>query len=164
MGPAPLRPWHPAALLGTFFGVGRLPFAPGSCGSLAALGVAWFLRGCLGRNGFALACALLFAAGWWASARIVKATEEKDPQRIVVDEAAAQWLVLLPLPQSLPAYALGFLLFRLFDITKPPPARWVEETIEGGLGVMLDDLVAAGYALALYFLLFAIGKASGVFF
>jgi phosphatidylglycerophosphatase A len=159
----PLRPWHPAMLLGTLFGVGLLPLAPGTFGSLAALVVVWLLRGFVGREGLALACALLFAVGWWASSRIVAASGEKDPQAVVIDEAAAQWLILLPLPQSALAYALAFLLFRLFDIAKPPPARWLENTLKGGLGVMLDDLVAAGYALAVLFLLFALGKSSGVF-
>ncbi len=156
--------WHPAVLIATFFGVGFLPFAPGTFGSLAALLLAWLVRDLVGRSGLAAFCAILFAAGIWAASRIVESEGEKDPQEIVIDEAAAQSLVLLALPQSLLATALAFLFFRLFDILKPPPARFVEKRIAGGLGVMLDDIVAAGYALAALLFLFAIGRAAGVLF
>ncbi len=154
----------PAFLLATFFGAGLLPFAPGTFGSLALLPAAFLVREFAGRAGLALLCALLFAAGWWASSRIVRKSGEKDPQEIVIDEAAGQSLVLLALPQSLSSFVFAFLFFRFFDIVKPPPARWIERSLGGGLGVMLDDCVAAGYALGALFLLFAIGKAGGVLF
>jgi phosphatidylglycerophosphatase A len=159
-----LPPWHPAVLIATFFGVGFLPIAPGTFGSLAALPVAWLVREFAGREGLTIAWVVLFAAGWWASSRIVEKSREKDPQCVVIDEVAAQGLLLAAVPQSLIAYALAFVFFRLFDILKPPPARWIEENVAGGLGVMLDDAVAGGYALAVSVLLFAIGRASGVLF
>lgn len=156
--------WHPAILIGTFFGVGFLPFAPGTFGSLAALPLAWLVRDFARREGLALASAILFAAGWWASSQIVEKSRLKDPQSIVVDEVMAQWLLLLAVPQSLVAYALAFFFFRLFDITKPPPARSIERNVKGGLGVMLDDAIAAGYAFAVLIVIFFVGRAGGVRF
>lgn len=153
---------HPVALIGTFFGVGLIPVAPGTFGSLAALPVAWLVRDFAGETGLALACAIFFAAGWWASSQIVQSSGMQDPQFIVIDEVAAEGLLLLAIPQSLLGYGIAFLCFRLFDIVKPPPARSIERNVEGGLGVMLDDLIAAGYAFALFFLLLLIGRASGV--
>ena len=81
---------------------------------------------------------------------------------VVVDEVAGQWLTLLPAPFNPLCWALAFLLFRVFDIWKPWPVRWADRHVHGGLGIMLDDLLAAVYAaLALLFLL-AISGALGV--
>ena len=144
-----LPSWHPAALLATWFGVGLLPWAPGTWGSLAALPVGWAITHVAGATGLAVATALVFAVGCWAAAATARAAQQADPGFIVIDEVAAQWLVLLPAPQDWRIYAAGFLVFRLFDIAKPWPARAVERHVRGGLGVMLDDIVAALYALAL---------------
>lgn len=153
----PLR--HPTALLATFFGVGLLPGMPGTWGSLAALPCAWALRALGGPPALAGAAALAFAFGCRAAARVAIASGRPDPGFIVIDEVAAQWLVLVAAPIDWRAYAAAFLLFRLFDITKPWPVRTVERRIKGGLGIMLDDIVAALYAL----LLLAIGEGvSGV--
>jgi phosphatidylglycerophosphatase A len=122
---------------------------PGSWGSLAALPYAWALRSLGGVTALAAAVAVVFALGWWASGRVARASGEHDPGFIVIDEVAAQWLVLLAAPLDWRAYAAAFLLFRIFDITKPWPARRVERRVAGGLGIMLDDVVAAFYALAL---------------
>jgi phosphatidylglycerophosphatase A len=65
----------------------------------------------------------------------------------VIDEVAAQWLVLLPAPLDPLAYAVAFVLFRIFDIWKPWPVRWADRHVKGGLGIMLDDLLAAVYAV-----------------
>jgi phosphatidylglycerophosphatase A len=89
---------------------------------------------------------LVFAIGCWASHT---ATDEKDPGYIVIDEVAAQFLVLAAAPLDWRAYAAGFILFRVFDIWKPPPVRQVERAVPGGLGIMLDDVIAAIYALIL---------------
>jgi phosphatidylglycerophosphatase A len=153
--------WHPALLLGTWFGAGLLPLMPGSWGSLAALPCAWAIRGLCGVAGLAIAAAIVFAAGCWAAGTIAKASGVKDPGAIVIDEVAAQWLVLLPAPLDPLSYAAGFLLFRIFDIWKPWPVEWADRRIHGGLGIMLDDLLAAVYAvLALSIILLTSG---GVF-
>jgi phosphatidylglycerophosphatase A len=148
---APLGPpwWHPAALLATGFGIGLLPLMPGSWGSLAALPCAWAIRSLGGVTALAAAAAIAFALGWSAADRVAQASSQHDPGFIVIDEVAAQWLVLLAAPLDWRAYAAAFLLFRVFDVTKPWPARLVERRVAGGLGIMLDDIVAAAYALVL---------------
>jgi phosphatidylglycerophosphatase A len=149
--------WHPAALLATGFGAGLLPGAPGTWGSLAALPCAWAIRAAGGPLALAAAAALAFALGCAAAGRVARSSGRADPGFIVIDEVAGQWLALLPAALDWRAYAAAFLLFRIFDIAKPWPARAVERRVAGGLGIMLDDVVAALYAL----LLLAIGE--GVF-
>jgi phosphatidylglycerophosphatase A len=141
--------WHPAALIATGFGSGLLPVMPGSWGSLAALPCAWAIRSLGGVTALAAGAVIAFVAGCWASEQVARAGGQHDPGFIVIDEVAAQWLVLLATPLDWRAYAAAFLLFRIFDIAKPWPARLVERRVAGGLGIMLDDIVAAAYALAL---------------
>ena len=160
--PLGLPLWHPAVLLATGFGTGLLPIAPGSWGALAALPFAWTIRSLSGVAGLAVAAGIAFVAGWWAAATVAKASAVKDPGAIVIDEVAAQWLVLVAAPLDPLPYALAFLLFRIFDIWKPWPVRWADREAKGGLGIMLDDLLAAIYAVVLLWCLLAIGGASGV--
>jgi phosphatidylglycerophosphatase A len=84
-----------------------------------------------------------------AAGRVARASGKHDPGFIVIDEVAAQWLTLLGVPLDWRWFAAAFLLFRLFDITKPWPARTIERRVAGGLGIMLDDVVAALYAVLL---------------
>jgi phosphatidylglycerophosphatase A len=156
----PLR--HPAALLATWFGVGLIPIAPGTWGSLAALPFAWAIHSLWGATGLAIAITLVFFAGWWAAATVSKAGAIEDPGAVVIDEVAGQWLVLLTAPSDPLAWVLAFMLFRIFDIWKPWPVRWADRDITGGLGVMLDDLLAAVYAALVLSVLLAIGGVSGV--
>jgi phosphatidylglycerophosphatase A len=149
-------------LLGTWFGAGLLPIAPGSWGSLAALPFAWVITSLWGIAGLAVAAALAFFIGWWAAATVARASAIKDPGAIVIDEVAAQWLVLVAAPPAPLPYAAAFLLFRIFDIWKPWPARWADRHVTGGLGIMLDDLFAAVYAILLLLVLLALGGVSGV--
>jgi phosphatidylglycerophosphatase A len=137
---------EPAVLLATWFGVGLLPGPAGSWGSLAALPVAWILQGAFGPLGPATGATILFALGCRASDIVVRKSGRDDPGAIVIDEVAAQTLVLAVAPHTLQAYALGFLLFRIFDIAKPWPAGWADRSVKGGFGVMLDDILAALYA------------------
>ena len=81
---------------------------------------------------------------------------------VVIDEIAGQWLVLLPAPLDPLAYASAFVLFRAFDIWKPWPVRWADRRVRGGLGIMLDDLLAAVYAILGLLALLAINGKSGV--
>lgn len=157
-----LPPWHPAVVLATWFGAGLLPLMPGSWGSLAALPCAWAIRSLWGLPSLAAAAAAALAAGWWAAAAVAAACRIKDPGAIVIDEVAAQCLVLLAAPLDPLAYALAFLLFRFFDIWKPWPVRWADRNVAGGLGIMLDDLLAAGYAALVLSAVLAIGGAFGV--
>jgi phosphatidylglycerophosphatase A len=149
-------------LLATWFGAGLLPIAPGSWASLAALPFAWAIVRLWGVAGLGIAAALAFFVGWWASAVVARASPLKDPGAIVIDEVAAQWLVLLAAPPAPLPYALAFLLFRIFDIWKPWPARWADRHVKGGLGIMLDDLFAAVYAILILLATMAAGEALGI--
>jgi phosphatidylglycerophosphatase A len=93
---------------------------------------------------FLLVCLIY---GCWAAERVAKQLGVPDHVGLVWDEFVAFWLVLWLVPQSLPAQALAFVLFRFFDVVKPPPIRQVDARFKGGIGVMLDDLLAAGYTL-----------------
>ena len=138
--------WHPAGLIGTWFGAGLLPVAPGTWGSLAALPFAWIIHATTGPMGLGLAALAAFALGCWASQIIVDRGGIRDPSAVVIDEVAAQWLTLTMAPLDPLAYGLGFLLFRAADILKPWPAGWIDRNMHGGLGIMLDDVAAAVYA------------------
>jgi phosphatidylglycerophosphatase A len=137
----------PAVLIATWFGAGYLPKAPGTWGSLAALPFAWVIVGAGGWPALAAATAALFALGCWASARTIAGTGIADPGFLVVDEVAGQWLVLLAAPREPLAYAIGFAAFRAADILKPWPVSLADRRVGGGFGVMLDDILAAGYGL-----------------
>jgi len=135
---------------------------PGSWGSLAALPCAWAIRSLSGIAGLAIAAVIIFSVGCWAAGTIARTSGLTDPGAIVIDEVAAQWLVLLPAPLDPLSYAVAFLLFRLFDIWKPWPVGWADHWVYGGLGIMLDDLLAAVYAVLVFLILFVTVGASGV--
>ena len=149
-------------MLGTWFGAGLLPGMPGSWGSLAALPCAWAIRSLSGIAGLAIAAVIIFSVGCWAAGTIARTSGLTDPGAIVIDEVAAQWLVLLPAPLDPLSYAVAFLLFRLFDIWKPWPVGWADHWVDGGLGIMLDDLLAAVYAVLVFLVLLVTVGASGV--
>lgn len=151
--PAGLRLRDTDMLLATGFGIGCAPFASGTAASFAALPLAWSLSVLGGPMLVLAAGALCFALGIWASGRIVRRSGVDDPGFVVIDEIAAQLLVLAVLPLDPFAYAIGFLAFRVADIVKPFPADWCDRNVGGGLGVMLDDAVAAVQAGAVSWLL-----------
>lgn len=142
-----------AFLLATWFGAGLLPKAPGTWGSLAAVPIAALLYLWGGNLAVATAALVAFLAGIWASAVYVRETGTEDPGAVVIDEVAGQWLVLAAVPFDPLLYGAGFVLFRLFDIAKPWPVSWADRHVKGGLGVMLDDMLAGVYGgVALYLL------------
>ena len=133
-----------AILLATFFGAGYSPFAPGTAGSLAAIAIAIPLH--LAPWEFAVLAALLFAPAVWAADVTARTLKLKDPGVVVVDEVIGQWIALAGAPTlTWKAYLSAFLLFRLFDIWKPPPVRQLE-ALPGGLGINADDVMAGIYA------------------
>jgi phosphatidylglycerophosphatase A len=144
--PKNLPAGHPAAWLATWFGSGLLPWAPGTWGALAALPFAWGLYHWQGPVGLAVATVAVFIVGTWAADVYARLDDENDPGPVVIDEVAGQWMVLVVVEPSLVAYAVGFFLFRLADITKPWPASWADRSVKGGFGIMLDDILAAVYA------------------
>ena len=144
---------HPAHLIAFGFGAGLMPKAPGTWGTLVAIPF-YFLALRFGGATAVLACALvLFVLGIWASAVAGKALGVADHGGIVIDEIAAFVLVLAFTPTGLIWLVVAFVLFRIFDITKPWPIRYFDRTLKGGFGVMFDDLLAAIAAIAILLLL-----------
>lgn len=132
-------------LLCTWFGLGKLPKAPGTWGSLGALPFAWALQMQGGPLALGIALLLLCPLALWAIGDFLGRWPGEDPQEIVIDEVAGQWLVLLFVPPDVLLYLIGFILFRVLDITKPWPASWADSQVSGAKGVLLDDLLAAVY-------------------
>jgi phosphatidylglycerophosphatase A len=142
----------PVHLLAFGLGTGLSPVAPGTVGTLLGVVLAWFtldLRLAV-QGGIAI---FLVLAGIWICDNSSRRIGQHDPGGIVWDEIAAMYIVLIVAPATITAWILAFALFRAFDIVKPWPIRELDHSIGGGLGIMLDDLVAALYAailLALY--------------
>ena len=145
---------HPAHFVAFGFGVGLAPVAPGTWGTLLALPIYWLASPRLEPVEFLLMLVALFALGVWACEVSGRAIGVSDHGGMVWDETVAFLLVLFFVPATLAWQAAGFLLFRLFDILKPPPIRYYDRTFKSGFGVMLDDLIAAFYTL----LVFAVAK------
>ena len=137
---------EPAVLLATWFGAGRMPFASGTWGSAAALPFAYGLLRLGGPLALGIAALALFVIGVWAAGVYCRRSGIGDPGAIVIDEVVGQFLTLTVAAPTPFAFAVGFVLFRLFDVVKPWPASWADRAVKGGLGVMLDDVFAAIYA------------------
>jgi phosphatidylglycerophosphatase A len=131
------------------FGSGLAPLAPGTAATLLAWPIGWLLGALLPAAWMLALVALLFLAGVWACAVTGRQLGDADHGAMVCDEIVAFLLVLAILPRELPWQAAAFVLFRAFDIAKPPPIRHFERLYRGGFGVMFDDLLAAGYTLIL---------------
>jgi phosphatidylglycerophosphatase A len=142
-------------------GSGYAPVAPGTAGSAVGVLLFWPLAA-LGLPLFAATLAGAIALGIWAADVAERAYGRKDDGRIVIDEVAGQLLTLLPLvpagrARSLGWLVTGFVAFRVLDVWKPGPVRWLQDNLRGGAGVVLDDVLAgaigaAGLAIALAFL------------
>lgn len=132
-------------IIATFFGTGYFPLAPGTLTSLIVVLLYKFFLHDLSWPVHFLIFFLVFMVGTITSARISSKWKLKDPKKIVIDEAAGQYLALFQLSPAWLPLVLSFLLFRLFDILKPFPIRRVE-AFPRGWGIMLDDCVAALYA------------------
>lgn len=138
------RPEH---LVAFGFGAGLIPFAPGTFGTLLAFPLYWLLIPHLGTVAFMLLVLVLFGLGVWACEMTGHALGAADHGGMVWDETVAFLLVLFFVPATLVWQAWAFLLFRLFDILKPPPIRYYDRKLKSGFGVMFDDLIAAFYTL-----------------
>jgi phosphatidylglycerophosphatase A len=140
-----------ATLVATFFGVGRLRPGPGSWGSAATVLLWWLLARSIPPawqpwTAISLA-AITVLAGIPAATRVARASGLKDPQFVVIDEVAGQLITLIAVPVAWKSLLLGFILFRGFDIVKPPPVRLLERLPEG-MGIVIDDVGAGVYGLA----------------
>jgi len=133
-----------ALLLATWGGVGWFPVAPGTAGAVAAALAAWLLVDYAGTPPWALAplAAALFAPAAWAASETERNSKAHDPGYVVVDEVVGQWIALsLARPGRWEDWLIAVVLFRLFDIAKPPPIRTLER-LPGGWGVVADDAAA----------------------
>ena len=138
----------PVNLLAFGLGTGLAPKAPGTFGSLFGVAIAWWTLP-LGLELRIVVAIALIASGFWICGESARRMGVHDHPGIVWDEIAAMYLVLLVAPPGITAWALGFGLFRLFDIWKPWPIRDLDHRLGGGAGIMLDDLVAALYTAVL---------------
>jgi phosphatidylglycerophosphatase A len=138
---------HPAHMIAFGFGAGLAPYAPGTAGTLLAWPIGWFFGGAYPPMVLFAVIAALFLVGVWACEVTGRRLGVPDHGAMVWDEFVAFLLVLAIVPRGLDWQLAAFILFRAFDIAKPPPIRWFERRFHGGFGVMFDDLLAAGYTL-----------------
>jgi len=152
VAPMPRPSWrlmlsHPAHQLSFGFGSGLLRPAPGTWGTLFGWLVYAVLDPWLSRTTWVAVIAVTFLLGAAAAERTGKALGRPDHGSIVIDEIVAFWIVLWMLPGGALTQAAAFVGFRFFDIVKPPPISAVDRRFKNGVGVMLDDLIAAFYTL-----------------
>ncbi|HEX5603978.1 MAG TPA: phosphatidylglycerophosphatase A [Pyrinomonadaceae bacterium] len=158
-----MKPTDYLALSIATCGVGYLPLAPGTWGSLVGVGIFLLLVWAIPAPALVVVVLLVIAAvtcvGTWAATRTEQLSGRKDPGKVVVDEVAGQFIALFPFTLftnwSTLAVIVSFILFRFFDIVKPYPANRLQE-LNGGAGVMLDDLVAGVYGAVIVSILLKI--------
>lgn len=139
-----------AWVTGTFFGIGLIPGGPGTWASLVTAGL-WFvvamnLRSAQVHVATLLAAMVVTLIGIPAASIVERESRRQDPGHVVIDEVAGQLVALAFVPIDAGHVLLAFVLFRLFDVLKPPPVRQLER-LHGGLGIMVDDVGAGIYAL-----------------
>jgi len=138
---------HLIMALATGMYVGKIPFAPGTWGSLAAL-LPWFFIRNLSLPVYLTVLAGLLIVGFFVSGSAEKILDSPDCGCIVIDEILGIFVTLTAAPDHPAAWLLGFFLFRVFDILKPFPVSWFDRHIHGGTGIMMDDVLAGLYSLA----------------
>ena len=140
-------------IIATGFYSGYLPKAPGTWGSLVGL-LLFFLLHTLSLEIYLAVVAGIFLIGTFAAGEAEKIMDHQDPGLVVIDEIVGMLVTMIAIPATPLAMALGFALFRIFDIWKPFPVGFVDQRLHGGLGIMLDDIVAGIYSLIILQLLF----------
>ncbi len=138
---------HPAHFIALGFGAGLSPAAPGTIGTLVAIPIALLLRAYTDDLTFIATVVALLVVGAWAAQITGRHLGVPDAGAIVIDEIAAFLLVLFFVGPGWIQLAAAFAIFRAFDIIKPPPIRQLDAAMKNGIGVMVDDLLAAGYTL-----------------
>ena len=143
--------------IATVFGAGYLKGAPGTWGSLVALVPGYYILEYGGAVALTHAIVFSFFLGVWAAGEHEKFTGDQDNSEIVIDELCGQWIAIFPILYLSPTgnwvadYLAAFLLFRIFDIMKPWPIRYIDKNLKGGLGVMVDDVLAGLAAAAILY-------------
>jgi phosphatidylglycerophosphatase A len=154
---------HWATLVATFFGIGRLRPGPGTWASAVTVAIwaaaAYVLSPSLRTPVAITAAALTTLIGIPAATRVARASATQDPQFVVIDEVAGQLTALIAVPLGWKTFLAGLILFRAFDIVKPPPVRQLERLPEG-TGIVLDDVAAGIFALVVMHLLLHFGRLS----
>ncbi|MGL4860746.1 MAG: phosphatidylglycerophosphatase A family protein [Enterobacteriaceae bacterium] len=143
---------NPVHLLATGFGAGFSPIMPGTMGTLVAIPLYLLLVLLLSPQGYLLFIAVAFLVGIYLCRATGKRLGVADHGAIVWDEIVGFLITMIAIPLHWQWILLGFILFRLFDIIKPPPIGWIDRNIKGGLGVMADDLVAGIMAWVVLYL------------
>ncbi len=146
----------PVCLLAFGFGAGLAPKAPGTFGTLAAIPF-WLAASSLPLSAYLAVTLLMFLGGVWLCGRCEEILGMQDHSGIVWDEFAGLFITLAAAPVSWGAVGAGFLLFRLFDVLKPWPIGWLDRSVHGGLGIMLDDALAGVFAWVCLFALLSLG-------
>jgi len=144
-----------AVAIATWFGCGYFPVAPGTAGSLAAIGIAYLLAETARWRPlhFALLALLALPVGIWSAGVTASQTKSKDPGIVVVDEVLGQWITLAgALSLNWKSWLAALCLFRLFDIWKPPPVRRLE-ALPSGVGIVADDVMAGIYGALVLFVM-----------
>jgi phosphatidylglycerophosphatase A len=144
-----------AYVIATWFGVGYVPLAPGTAGTLAAVPLYLALRSS-GPPVVLAVAALVASIGVWAAGHVIEGTGQRDPQIVVVDEVAGVLITLAAAKPTWTSIAAGFVLFRVFDQWKPWPSREAE-SLRGGWGVVMDDVAAGAWGATVLLLLRAAG-------
>ena len=168
----PEQPWAGTVrrMVLSWFGCGLSPVAPGTVGSLGALPLGAAIHWSFGPQALAVSAIIIFFVGWGVAAAHLGGEQGRgephveDPQWIVIDEVAGQWLALAAVPLHPLDCLLAFVLFRVFDIAKPWPVSWADRRVGGALGIMLDDLLAGLYAAIVAFAILAAFRALGIAF
>ena len=137
---------NPLHWLATGFGSGLSPFAPGTFGTLAAIPFYW-LMSYLPLSVYIAVTVVAAIAGIWICQSATKAIGQDDHGSIVWDEFVGFWITMIAAPKGLLWLLAGFLIFRFFDIIKPWPIRWLDRYVKGGLGIMVDDVLAGVFGL-----------------
>jgi phosphatidylglycerophosphatase A len=158
--PYPTLAWvcrHPARFIAFGLGSGLIRPASGTWGTLCAW-LVWIVLAPVASDGLlGIFIALAFACGCWACQHVERELQVHDHIGVVWDELVAFWLVLWLTPHSFFAQSCAFVLFRFFDIIKPQPIKYFDARLKGGIGVMWDDILAAGYTLLIMALMVRIG-------
>jgi phosphatidylglycerophosphatase A len=135
-------------IIATGFYSGYLPKAPGTWGSLVGLFI-FFLLHTLSLPIYLAVVAGLFLIGTFTAGEAEKIMDHKDPGLVVIDEIVGMLITMIAVPATPLTMALGFILFRIFDIAKPFPVGLIDQRFHGGLGIMLDDVMAGIYSLVI---------------
>ena len=145
---------RPVCFIGFGFGTGLAPKAPGTVGTLPAVLIAGLLLGGgMSKLALGLLCIALFFIGIWICNVTERSLGVHDYGGIVWDEIVAMMLIYACVPQGLGWWVISFAVFRFFDAVKPPPIKWFDQRVSGGLGVMLDDVIAAVMSIVVIWLL-----------